>query len=227
MPVTTNTNTPRVGRGYTATLYSILGLEKWVGNAGVISLPDPTGFEGTAQMQSKVARLRGGIVNLGDVAFTVPQDDAVAVGARVSGTAGSLVLQKTGEKTRAYVGHIVKDGGVSIDPTDVNGQRRGIVLACGAREIIITETLPAGVTGSAYTGGITATGVKNDESNTADSFSYALEDGESLPTGLSLNASTGAITGTPSTTTPATAVIKITGSEGIVRLQIAIVITAA
>lgn len=64
----------------------------------------------------------------------------------------------------------------------------------GTCNLTITVTgLPAGASGAAYNGSVTASG------GSCSSFTYSISSG-SLPPGLSLNGSTGAITGTPTST---------------------------
>jgi hypothetical protein len=213
----------RNGRGYTATLYTVLGVETWA-NTRVTDLPDPSGFEGQEQAQNGPQRLAGEFNDLGNARVAIPQDDDQAEGARIGNTVGSLVLQKSGEKTRAYVGHCIKDGGAVIDPEAPNGQRRAVEIACHQRAIIITETLAFTQNVAASGQGLVAAGKKND--GTTESIVFALDTGETMPTGLTLG-SGGGITGTPTGSGTSTVVVKGTTSSGVFKMPISIVITAA
>jgi hypothetical protein len=202
-----STQTPRGGAGYTVSV----GQETWK-NSRAKSLPDPQGGAVTYIGENGPFVAGNQINALGNASVEIPQDDAKEEGARVSSTITSICLQKTGEKTRLYYGNVIQDGNVRVDPADNNAQVRTIQIACAQRGVIITEVIPAIPEDQAIgTCTFTAAGLKND--GTADTYTWAVASGSSLPAGLSIS-SAGAITGTPSTAGTTSGYLSITNAAG-------------
>ena len=202
-----STQTPRGGPGYTVSV----GLETWA-NSRAKQLPDPQGSAITYKGEDGPFAIGNDINGLGQVTVEIPQDDDKAEGYRVSKANSSICLQKSGEKTRLYIGNITADGGVRVDPNNNEVQIRTVRLDCWHQGIIITEVIPAIPEDTAIgTCTFTAAGLKN--TGAADTFTWAVATGSALPTGLSIS-SAGAITGTPTTAGTTTGYLKVTNSAG-------------
>jgi hypothetical protein len=210
----------RNGRGYTVTI----GEETWP-NCRLKTMPDPQGGAAAVQTDNGPEVLSHDLQDLGEVSVVIPQDDDTPEGYRISKSVIGAAFQRTGEKTRVYFINVTRDGGARLEVESVSSQERTIVGMCHSRGAIVTETVPGGTDDVAYTGSMAATGLKN--SGTAETYTWALKTGDSLPAGLSI-ASNGAITGTPTTAGTTTGYFKLTDSASrVAYIPFSITIAAA
>lgn len=134
---------------------------------------------------------------------TVPYSFAVTSGTLPNG----LSLGSGGQISGTPTGNGL--GTFTVRATDANGCFGTRTYDLRVCPILSLANLPAGVVGTPYSGGATASGGTGP-------YVYALQYG-TLPTGLSLNTSSGAITGTPTVEHNANFTVRATDANGCAR----------
>jgi len=89
----------------------------------------------------------------------------------------------------------------------IAGQTFTITQSLPTAPSITTATLPSGMIGSSYSTALAASGGSTP-------YTWSLTSG-GMPAGLSLDPSSGAITGTPTTSGPASFLVRVTGNDGL------------